>query len=145
MDPQSNARKVPSDKRLKKNIQPYRGGVLDGIENITLYTYNMKNDPDDSSVQLGVMAQDIQNEFPELVSEEDSLLGLDYGRVSILSFSAINELRAEKDSEIEELRNDIETLKSEMAVLKARLANKTTQEDRIAKLEEIVSRIGRGE
>ena len=91
------------------------------------------------------MAQDIQNEFPELVSEEDSLLGLDYGRVSILSFSAINELRAEKDSEIEELRNDIETLKSEMAVLKARLANKTTQEDRIAKLEEIVSRIGRGE
>ena len=145
MDPGSNAWKVPSDKRLKKNIQPYRGGVLDGIENITVYTYNMKNDPDDSPVQLGVMAQDIQNEFPELVSEEDSLLGLDYGRVSILSFSAIKELRAEKDAEIAGLRSDIETLKSEMAVLKARLANSTTQEDRIAKLEELVSKIGQGE
>ena len=145
MDPGSNAWKVPSDKRLKKNIQPYRGGVLDGIENITVYTYNMNNDPDDSPVQLGVMAQDIQNEFPELVSEEDSLLGLDYGRVSILSFSAIKELRAEKDAEIAGLRSDIETLKSEMAVLKARLANSTTQEDRIAKLEELVSKIGQGE
>ena len=91
------------------------------------------------------MAQDIQNEFPELVSEEDSLLGLDYGRVSILSFSAIKELRAEKDAEIAGLRSDIETLKSEMAVLKARLANSTTQEDRIAKLEELVSKIGQGE
>ena len=31
-----------------------------------------------------------------------------------------------------------------MAVLKARLANSTTQEDRIAKLEELVSKIGQG-
>ena len=66
--------------------------------------------------------------------------------------TAISELKNEKDNEIAELRSENETLKSrmetltsEMAVLKARLANSTTQEDRIAKLEELVSKIGQGE
>ena len=45
----------------------------------------------------------------------------------------------------ETLKSRMETLTSEMAVLKARLANSTTQEDRIAKLEELVSKIGQGE
>ena len=39
----------------------------------------------------------------------------------------------------------MESMASEMEVLKARLANSTTQEDRIAKLEELVSKIGQGE
>ena len=43
------------------------------------------------------------------------------------------------------LEIEVETLKSEMAVLKARLANSTTQENRIAKLEELVRKIGQGE
>jgi len=51
----------------------------------------------------------------------------------------------EKDSEIEKLKSKVENFESEMAVLKARLANSTTQEDRIAKLEELVSKIGQGE
>ena len=49
------------------------------------------------------------------------------------------------DKENRQLKSEVETLKSEMAVLKARLANSTTQEDRIAKLEELVSKIGQGE
>ena len=125
MDPGSNAWKVPSDKRLKKNIEPFRSGILDGIGNITVYTYNMKNDSDDAPVQVGVMAQDIQNEFPELVEAEDSLLGLDYGRVSILAFSAIQELRAEKDEQLARKDKRINEL-----------------EDRLARLEELVGKIG---
>ena len=42
-------------------------------------------------------------------------------------------------------KNGIGELESEIAALKARLANSTTQEDRIAKLEELVSKIGQGE
>ena len=95
----------------------------------------MKNDSDDAPVQVGVMAQDIQNEFPELVEAEDSLLGLDYGRVSILAFSAIQELRAEKDQQL--------------ADRDRQLAEKTRRidelEGRMAKLEELVSKIGQGQ
>ena len=96
--------------------------------------------------------------FPSIVSEQDDdrhefkVKSLGYTTFGVIAIGGIKELKNEKDNEIAELRSENETLKSrmetltsEMAVLKARLANKTTQEDRIAKLEEIVSRIGRGE
>jgi hypothetical protein len=98
---------------------------------------------------------------------------LGYSSFGILAVGAVRELKQEKDeqvaalqeknqsvvasvqeldkenrrlnSQVETLNSQVETLKSEMEVLKVRLANSTTQEDRIAKLEELVSKTGQGE
>ena len=108
--------------------------------------------------ELGFIAQEVEPLFPSIVSEQDDdrhefkVKSLGYNTFGVIAIGGIKELKNEKDNEIAELRSENETLKSrmetltsEMAVLKARLANSTTQEDRIAKLEELVSKIGQGE
>jgi phage shock protein A len=85
-------------------------------------------------------------------TDEDEILKnrwyVEKARLAELALGGIKDLYSilkEKDSEIEKLKSKVENFESEMAVLKARLANSTTQEDRIAKLEELVSKIGQGE
>ena len=139
LEPKAGSFNITSDRRLKKNIKPYRTDILDGIEKVPVYTYNMKTESDDSPKRVGVMAQDVQAVFPELVDADESRMGLNYGHVAIMAFPAITELRQEKDVEISSLKQEVETLKSEMEGLKARLANVGTQEDRLSKLEELVA------
>ncbi|MBC8244359.1 MAG: tail fiber domain-containing protein [Verrucomicrobia bacterium] len=146
MDP-DGAWKASSDRRLKKNIKPIRKGALDGIGLVPLYTYNMKSDPDERRLQVGVMAQDVQKVFPLVVDEENDWLGLDYGRLALMAFPAIVELKEEKDAEVQALRAENESLKTtvqaladEVEALKGRLvANKST-EGRLAKLEALVAK-----
>lgn len=152
MDPQSNAWKVPSDRRLKKNIKPYKNNILDGLGRISVYTYNMNNDLDGAPVQIGVMAQDIQNEFPELIEAEDNLLGLDYGRLSVLAIPAINELRSEKNIENQALKNEnellkksVESLSSQINELQNQIKSNSDLENRISKLENILKEIQGGQ
>ena len=108
--------------------------------------------------ELGFIAQEVEPLFPSIVSEQDDdrhefkVKSLGYNTFGVIAIGGIKELKNEKDNEIAELRSENETLKSrmealtsEMALLKGRLANSTTQEDRIAKLEELVSKIGQGE
>jgi hypothetical protein len=108
--------------------------------------------------ELGLIAQEVEPLFPSLVSEQDDdrydfkVKSIGYSSFGVIAVGGIKELKKEKDNEIAELRSENETLKSrmetltsEMAVLKARLANSTTQEDRIAKLEELVGKIGQGQ
>ena len=142
LEPKAGSFNITSDRRLKKNIKPYRTDILDGIEKVPVYTYNMKTESDDSPKRVGVMAQDVQAVFPELVDADESRMGLNYGHVAIMAFPAITELRQEKDAEISSLKQEVETLKSEMEGLKARLANVGTQEDRLSKLEELVAGLG---
>jgi hypothetical protein len=120
---------------------------------------------DASGFFYGIMAQELREIYPNVVKSSGLAVELDENeededkiqenhwyvekdRLAELALGGVKDLYAiskEKDAEIAELRSDNETLKSEMAVLKARLANSTTQEDRIAKLEELVSKIGQGE
>jgi hypothetical protein len=100
---------------------------------------------------IGVIAQELEPLFPGLISKsyseelKDDAFSVGYTTFGILAVKGLQELKDEKDAENESLKSEIETLKSEVAVLKTRLANSTTQENRIAKLEELVSKIGQGQ
>ena len=120
-----------------------------------MVNYNFIGEEKKKHKEIGFIAQNIERHFPSLVSEtEDDRYDFDvksvgYSTFGVIAVGGIKELKKEKDTEIAELRSENETLKSrmetltsEMAVLKARLANSTTQEDRIAKLEELVGKIG---
>jgi phage shock protein A len=99
-----------------------------------------------------VKSSGLADELDEKEEDEDEIQAnhwyVEKDRLAELALGGVKDLYTtskEKDSEIESLKSKVEILESEMAVLKSRLANSTTQEDRIAKLEELVSKIGQGQ
>ena len=64
---------------------------------------------------LGVIAQEVQPLFPDLVTESeningDSYLSVGYTSFGLISLKGVQELKQEKDREIEELKKRISKL-----------------------------------
>ena len=101
---------VASDKRLKENITPLKN-VLKKLENINGYNFNYKTRPNQKMV--GVIAQELLEEFPELIYETapiDEGTGLDkvytvrYELLTSILLQAIKEL----SSEVNKLKEEID-------------------------------------
>ena len=95
---------ISSDARLKSNIVSL-GSTLPKLLQIDGKSYEMKG-----KQKIGVLAQEIQEVFPELVSEDDNeMLAVNYqGLVPVL----INALK-DQQSEIDELKEMVQKLISE--------------------------------
>ena len=93
---------ISSDARLKSNIVSL-GSTLAKLLQIDGKSYEMKG-----KQKIGVLAQEIKEVFPELVSEDDNeMLAVNYqGLVPVL----INALK-EQQSEIETYRDEVSELK----------------------------------
>ena len=90
-----------SDARLKANIISL-GSTLAKLLQIDGKTYTMKKD-ENKKQKIGVLAQDIEKVFPELVSESNGVKSVNYqGLVPVL----INALK-EQDSKMKEQENKI--------------------------------------
>ena len=145
LDPGADVWVEDSDIRLKKNIEPM-GPVVDRLNQLEPVLFNLIKQEEGTAKKIGFIAQEVKKIFPELVyNTEADRLGLNYHDYGVLSVKAIQELDETFKTQNERLKSRIGELESEIAVLKARLANSTTLEDRIAKLEELVSKIGQGE
>ena len=94
---------ISSDARLKANIVSL-GSTLAKLLLIDGKSYTMKKD---GKQKIGVLAQDIQKVFPELVSEDDNqMLAVNYqGLVPVL----INALK-EQDTKMKEQEKRLEKL-----------------------------------
>jgi len=94
-----------SDRNLKKNILPLTG-ALDKLLAITGVNYEWK-DGRSAGTQIGVIAQDVQAVYPELVGSNDAGLTVNYaGLVAPL----IEAVRAQQ-AQIDELKAEIDALK----------------------------------
>ena len=94
-----------SDRNLKKKINPLKG-ALQKLMKITGVNYEWK-DGREAGNQVGVIAQDVQAVYPELVSSNEDGLTVNYGGLVAPLIEATREQQAE-----------IETLKAENAQLK---------------------------
>jgi hypothetical protein len=145
LDPTNDVWYEDSDRRKKKNIETM-GPVLERLRQLEPVRFNLTKHEDGQTKKLGFIAQDVQKLFPDIIiNTHDDYLGLNYHDFGVISVQAIQDLDAKTDASVTALKQEVETLKSEVEVLKARLANSTTQEDRIAKLEELVGKIGQGQ
>jgi TfoX/Sxy family transcriptional regulator of competence genes len=89
-----------SDIRLKSNITKIEN-ALEKVSQINGYTYNTTYD---NKRHGGVIAQEIDKVFPEIVNTgNDGLMGVEYGNISALLIEAIKEQK----KEIDELRTII--------------------------------------
>jgi hypothetical protein len=96
--------RVNSDARLKANIISL-GSTLAKLLQIDGKTYTMKKD-EKKKQKIGLLAQDIEKVFPELVSESNGIKSVNYqGLVPVL----INALK-EQDSKMKEQETRIERL-----------------------------------
>ena len=89
----ANAWTTFSDERYKEDIVPL-DHALDKIDAITGYYYHWIGS--DSSRQIGVIAQEVEEVLPEVVStDDDGYKAVDYGRLTAVLIQAVKELQAE--------------------------------------------------
>lgn len=80
-----------SDARLKKNIQPL-SVTLSKLDKINGYTYNWINDQKDAEEQIGVLAQEVQKLYPQLVKQNaQGELSVNYGGLVPVLLEGIKE------------------------------------------------------
>lgn len=80
---------VNSDMRLKTNIISL-GATLANVLQIDGKSYNMKRDAQQKT-KIGLLAQDIQKIYPELVSEQNGILSVNYQGLVPVLINAIKE------------------------------------------------------
>lgn len=96
---------VNSDSTLKKNITPLSNSV-EKLGRLKGYSYDWKRNDHHA---IGVIAQEVQKEYPEVVIEDDKgILNVDYSKLIAPLIQANNE----QQKEIEQLKKDIAELKS---------------------------------
>jgi|GEM_PF-1407655 len=101
-----------SDRRLKKNIADMEG-VLDRLLKLRGVTYEYI-DPEAirelPGTRLGMIAQEVEEVFPDWVHTADGYKRLTYRGFEALTVEALRELRQEKDDEIAELQEQLDAL-----------------------------------
>ena len=109
-----------SDIAFKENIEPLNN-VLSKVNGLSCISYDYKteefaNKNFSSTRQLGVIAQEIQSAFPELVkNDQDGDLQVNYSQLSTVALQAIKELNSlllKSNERIAALEAEIAKLKS---------------------------------
>jgi hypothetical protein len=113
-----------SDLRLKKNVKLYQDGLHEvlGLSPVT-YQYNgLADNPDDGTVTVGLIAQQVKEAAPDLVGTTEVKLRptdttataintVNYAKLPYMLINAIKELNAqnaELRAEVQELRKNVE-------------------------------------
>lgn len=107
---------IVSDERLKTNIEPLGDGVLDRITSLVPISYNMKDSilgykltaKDAERKIVGLSAQKVKEIFPDIVNEEDGIMGIKYSALIPYLIKAIKE----QNEEISRLKDEIYNIKS---------------------------------
>lgn len=103
-----------SDSRLKTDIQPL-SSALDSIVRLQGVSYRMKDPQTGGRKFIGLVAQDVEPVFPEMVSTDDNgFKQLDYGAFVSPLIEAVKELKAKNDA----LSSTNDALATELADLK---------------------------
>ncbi|MFA5363528.1 MAG: tail fiber domain-containing protein [Candidatus Omnitrophota bacterium] len=103
-----------SDARLKKNVKNL-SGVLKKIQNINPVAFEWRVDEFpakklDEGRQIGIIAQDVEKDFPELVrTDSEGYKALDYNKFTAVLLEAVKE----QQKQIEKLEKEIAALKAE--------------------------------
>ncbi len=117
-----------SDVRMKQDIQPLVGGLAN-IMKLQGVSYHWRDASKSGPMHVGLIAQEVEKVYPQVVSENDGMKVLDYSGLIAPLIEAIKELKAEnddlvtalkvandndaaRDAALEELRDEIEVLKA---------------------------------
>ena len=116
-----------SDARLKREITPFPK-LLDKLVQLqpVYFYWRAEQFPDrhfGSSLSFGLIAQEVEQVMPELVTEDDQgFKAVNYSKLPLLTIQAVKELKAENDmlkQEMNEQQTEIVTLKKQVAQIES--------------------------
>lgn len=102
-----------SDEALKTDIRTIEGSSLSKLKSLHGITYKFKDEREDG-LRTGFLAQNVQEIFPELVSEKKDGLAVNYIEIIPHLVEAIKE----QESTISELETELEEMNQEIIKLK---------------------------
>ncbi|PZO48448.1 MAG: hypothetical protein DCF15_17895 [Phormidesmis priestleyi] len=105
LEPQGGWR-APSDGKLKREIKPL-SNVLSQVMKLKPSSYRWVGTGDDSRRFTGFIAQEVEEVFPNSVSEKRGVKGLNYSDFAVLAIAALQEQQVL----IAKLQKDIRSLK----------------------------------
>ncbi len=111
IDPNDGSYNATSDIRLKKNIKALES-VLDRIKKIGAYRYQFK-EQNNSQFTIGVIAQEVETIFPELVKNTGKHLSVNYDSFGPIAIQAIKE----QQQIIEELKQSNKALTARLSAI----------------------------
>ena len=120
---------VFSDRRLKRNIQTVSNGMLGRLLQMKTYTFDyideaVENGLGLTGTQVGLMAQEVAEVFPDWVDQDDrGYLYVTERSVMAIMVQALRELRSEKDAQLEALAAQNAELHQRLLTLEAMLAS----------------------
>jgi hypothetical protein len=108
-----------SDRKLKKQIVDAEP-VLDRALKVQVRTFRWKESDDTSPKMIGVIAQELQPLFPDMVSSAnnqqtgENYLTVGYGDFAVIAIKAIQEFKAQHDAEVKDLKAQVADLRTQM-------------------------------
>jgi hypothetical protein len=126
-----------SDGTLKRDItdaEPVLGRLMD----LQVRRYHWKDGPADENAHFGVIAQEVQPIFPDLISsmplagDGEVKMTVKYTAFGLIAAKAVQELKKEKDDEVSALREENAKLRDRLTALEA---NDKTRDAKLAAIE----------
>jgi hypothetical protein len=113
-----------SDARLKQDIRDMNP-VLDRVLRLRPVSYRFKSAPESALPTLGLIAQEVEPLFPEVVDEHDGMKALAYAQLIPVTIGAIQEFNQKMGEKMEQQGTEIRELKRAMNELKERIGKLT--------------------
>ncbi len=107
---------IPSDRNLKKDIQTM-SDALSSLMQLRPTMYHFKTQKEDEHLQPGFIAQEVEKVFPQLVSQQDGVRGMDYTGLIPVTVAAVQE----QQKQVQELSTENEDLKRRLEALEKKL------------------------
>jgi len=131
-----------SDRRLKQEIRPI-DSVLARIDALEVVRYRLNHAAPGSERQLGLIAQNVAEQFPELASESEGsgYWGVNYAGFSVVALKAIQEQQVLLESLLARITGSeqhLERLEAENAKLRQLAERNDRLESRLAALEALL-------
>ena len=83
-----------SDKSIKDNIIKLEN-CLNKLINITGYSFTRKDLENMSTIHIGLLAQEVEKMFPEIVNNSNSIKSINYNSMIAVIIESIKELKTE--------------------------------------------------
>ncbi len=116
-----------SDVRLKKDIHTLNN-ALENTLKMRGVSYHWKTDLNNENPQVGVIAQEVEEIYPEFVhTDDDGMKSVNYAQMTAVLIEAVKELNTKLNS-----------LEKENNVLSAKLDKKSELEQRLAQIEDLL-------
>ncbi len=116
-----------SDARLKRDVAPM-DGILDRVLELRPVTYRLRADSESGPQTFGLIAQEVETLFPEVVGDCHGMKALSYSELVPVTIRAIQELNQKLTQELQQKRAEITELRVRNEALERRL-------DRLEQLE----------